>query len=359
MIFARSPFIITIDETPQESTRLELFLWNGTGAAPAAPTYSLSKKVPSVNNNATYYNIAPFIREFFDFTQVASTPGGMSQNTNEDFYCNVIYKTYYTLDGTETLIDTVTDKAFDGFGYFEDEYNYQGQNVLLTDLSNYGGSNTYYYLCDSNAGLLTLYTEATILNDWKARYTNLSTGTIQNVTLTDNMVVDVKRVYTGWNAVGNKLEIIKTIGPIDSIQATFYFIPQCECRYTPISVEFVNRWGSWQTEFFYKASTESVEMTNNQFKSNPVPFPNYNLTQPQYKTFNTNGKRTFKVNTGWVNENYKQVIEEMLLSEMIRVDGLPANLKTKSIEKFKSINTKTINYTMEFEMAYDIINSIS
>ena len=359
MIFARSPFIITIDETPQESTRLELFLWNGTGAAPAAPTYSLSKKVPSVNNNATYYNIAPFIREFFDFTQIAATPGGMTQNTNEDFYCNVIYKTYYTLDGTETLIDTVTDKAFDGFGYFEDEYNYQGQNVLLTDLSNYGGSNIYYYLCERNAGLLTVYTEATILNDWIARYTNLSTGTIQNVTLTDNRVVDVKRVYTGWNAVGNKLEIIKTISAFEEIQATFYFVPQCECRYTPISVEFVNRWGSWQNEFFYKASTESVEMENNQFKSNPVPFPDYSTTQPQYKTFNTNGKRTFKLNTGWVNENYKQVIEEMLLSEMIRVNGLPANLKTKSIEKFKSINTKTINYTMEFEMAYDIINSIS
>ena len=359
MIFARSPFIITIDETPQESTRLELFLWNGTGAAPAAPTYSLSKKVPSVNNNATYYNIAPFIREFFDFTQVASTPGGMSQNTNEDFYCNVIYKTYYTLDGTETLIDTVTDKAFDGFGYFENEYNYQGQKVLLTELSDYGGESIYYYDCDSNAGLLTVYTEATILNDWKARYTNLSTGAIQNVTLTDNMVVDVKRVYTGWNAVGNKLEIIKTISAFEEIQATFYFVPQCECRYTPVQVEFVNRWGSWQTEFFYKASTESVEMENNRFKSNPVPFPDYSTTQPQYKTFNTNGKRTFKVNTGWVNENYKQVIEEMLLSEMIRVNGLPANLKTKSIEKFKSINTKTINYTMEFEMAYDIINSIS
>jgi len=44
---------------------------------------------------------------------------------------------------------------------------------------------------------------------------------------------------------------------------------------------------------------------------------------------------------------------------MIRVDGFHANLKTKSIEKLKSINTKTINYTMEFEMAYDIINSIS
>ncbi len=42
----------------------------------------------------------------------------------------------------------------------------------------------------------------------------------------------------------------------------------------------------------------------------------------------------------------------------MRSDLRNANLKTKSIEKFKSINTKTINYTMEFEMAYDIINSI-
>jgi hypothetical protein len=359
MIFARSPFIITIDETPQESTRLELFLWNGTGAAPAAPTYSLSKKVPSVNNNATYYNIAPFIREFFDFTQSSPVASGVTANTNDYAYCNVIYKTYYTLDGTETLIDTVTDKAFDGFGYFEDEYNYQGQNVLLTQLSTYGGENIYYYDCDGATGIVTIYTEATIVNNWIARYTNLSTGAIQNVNLTDNIVVDVARVYTGWGSVGNKLEIIKTIGPAESIQATFYFVPQCECRYTPVQVDFVNRWGAWQMEAFYKASTESVEMTNNQFKSNPVPFPDYSTTQPQYKTFNTNGKRTFKVNTGWVNENYKQVIEEMLLSEMIRVNGFPANLKTKSIEKFKSINTKTINYTMEFEMAYDIINSIS
>ena len=359
MIFARSPFIVTIDEDPQESTRLELFLWNGLGAAPTLPTYVLSKKVPSVNNNATYYNIAPFIREYFDFSIVTPAIVGLTADTNENYYCNVIYKTYYTLDGTETLLDTVTDKAFDGFGYFEDEYNYQGQNVLLTELNNYGGESIYYYNCDKPAGFFTLYTEATVLNDWIARYTNLSTASIQNVSLTDNKVLDVAKVYTGWNAVGNKLEIIKTVGALETIQATFYFVPECECRYAPVQVQFVNRWGAWQIESFFKASTESVEMTNNKFKANPVPFPDYNILQPQYKVFNTNAKRTFKLNTGWVNENYKQVIEEMLLSEMIRVNGLPANLKTTSIEKFKSINTKTINYTMEFEMAYDVINSIS
>jgi hypothetical protein len=104
-------------------------------------------------------------------------------------------------------------------------------------------------------------------------------------------------------------------------------------------------------------------MENNKYKLNPLVFPDYNLLQGQYKNFNTNGKRIIKANTGWVNENYKQVIEELLLSETIRVGysgrPFPAVLKTKSIEKFKNINTKTINYQMEFELAYDVINSIS
>lgn len=353
MIFARSPYIVTINETSQEATRLELFLWNGLGAEPTVPTYSLSKKVPSVNNNATYYNIASFIREFFDFTQSSPISTGLTADTNEYAYCNLIYKTYYTLGGEEFLLDTTEDKAFDGFGYYENQYNYEGKNVLLTELD------AYYYDCEGNAGILTVYTKASVLNNWIARYTNLITGVIKNVSLTENRVVDVSRVYTAWEDQGNKLEIIKTISTFEEIQGTFYFVPQCECRYTPVQVDFVNRWGAWQMEAFFKASTEIIEMENNKFKSNPVPFPNYSTTQPQYKTFNTNGKRSFKVNTGWVNESYKQVIEEMLLSEMIRVNGFPANLKTKSVEKFKNINTKTINYTMEFEMAYDIINSIS
>ncbi len=193
MIFARSPFIITIDETPQESTRLELFLWNGTGAAPAAPTYSLSKKVPSVNNNATYYNIAPFIREFFDFTQSSPVASGVTANTNDYAYCNVIYKTYYTLDGTETLIDTVTDKAFDGFGYFENEYNYQGKNVLLTELD------AYYYDCDNASAIVTIYTEATIVNNWIARYTHetIAMGfSITEEAVEDNLYDSLSSRYT-------------------------------------------------------------------------------------------------------------------------------------------------------------------
>ena len=357
MIFARSPYIVTIDELAQESTRLELFIWNGTGAAPAAPTYSLSKKIPSSNQLETFYNIAPFIREFFDFSQSDPTVIGSDDLTNDYAYCNVEYKTYYTLGGVENLIDTYTDKAFDGFGYYEEGSNVGGQSILLTNLNNYGGANVYSYPCDVDPEGFTIVTGGAGLNSyWLVQYTNLVTGTTETFPIGLNSVVNVIKVWASWLDVGNKVTIYDSD---ETIVASYIFTPQCECKYDVVTVDFINRWGGWQREFFYKVSTENVEMENNKFKTNPVPFPRYNLYQGQYQTFNTNGKRIIKANTGWVNENYKQVIEELLLSETIRVNNLPAVLRTKSIEKFKSINTKTINYQMEFEMAYDVINSIS
>lgn len=357
MIFARSPYIVTIDEVGQESTRLELFIWNGTGAAPLFPSYSLSKQVSGIDNIETYYNLSPFIREYFDFTKSNPYLSTSNANTNQYAYCNVKYKTYFTIDGVESLIDENTDKAYDGYGLYENGSNYVGQKYLLSDKSLVGGSNTYYYPCEINntlqdPGSLTIQTAT----DWSVRYTNLETGAVQGFNLGNDITINVRKVWSAWLSVGNKLEVLNSN---DVVQIAYYFVPQCECKYDVITCDFINRWGGWQREFFYKASNESVEMSNTQYKLNPTDFPNYNLYEGQIKTFNTNAKRSIKVNTGWVEENYKVTLEEMLMSEVIRINGLPAILKTKSVEKFKSINTKTINYQMEFEMAYDIINTIS
>ena len=63
---ARSPYIVEIDETNQTETKVKLYLWN-TGSQPASPQYTLSKKIPSSNITATYYNISPYVREYFTF----------------------------------------------------------------------------------------------------------------------------------------------------------------------------------------------------------------------------------------------------------------------------------------------------
>jgi hypothetical protein len=365
MILARSPYIVEINETPQESTRVELFIWNGTGAAPAAPSYSLSKKVPSINNNATFYNLSPFIREYFNF--IYSTPYAATNNValNQYAYCNVTYNTYYTLDGVETLLDTVETFAVDGYGYYEDKFNPDLDKALLTLRT----PNVFSYLCDGenseelNAGTITILGTnfyPFIASRVYVVYTSLTgVGSPIEVDITEENLVNIWRVHPDFYAEGNKLEIKFVVTSITSTSYTAYFQPQCECKYEPFGVDFINKHGAWQRETFYKASTETLEMENTKFKLNPVPFPDYDTYQGQYKTFNTNGKKVVKLNTGWVEESFKDTIQEMLLSEVIRINGLPAILRTKSVEKFKSINTKNINYQIEFEMSYDVINSIS
>ena len=64
------------------------------------------------------------------------------------------------------------------------------------------------------------------------------------------------------------------------------------------------------------------------------------------------------MNTGWVNENFKATIQEIMLSEKILLNDLPVRCKTKNIEKFKSINSKTINYTLEFDYNYNTLNNV-
>jgi hypothetical protein len=87
-------------------------------------------------------------------------------------------------------------------------------------------------------------------------------------------------------------------------------------------------------------------------------YPNYSQYEGQRAVFNANGKKMIRVNTDWVSESYKEVIRQLMLSEKILIDEKPAKLNTKNTELFKSINTHMINYQLEFEFAYDVINSV-
>ena len=59
-----------------------------------------------------------------------------------------------------------------------------------------------------------------------------------------------------------------------------------------------------------------------------------------------------------MDEDFKNVIKEILLSENILINDYPAKVKTKSIELFNNINTKQINYTLEFEFNHNLINDV-
>lgn len=354
-ILARSPYIVEISEPAQEGSKLNLYLWNGTGSAPASPQYVLNKLIPASNNVNTYYNISPYIREYITWN-IRQTPYNSFNTSQNTQWCNVKIKKFELSGGVYYQVGSdITLRAYDGYGYYEDGYNPDLTYEILHD----EGTFTYAYDSSIAYGTNTNYYGGFFMvrtgTSWKAKYTNLNTGATFTTTFTNNVFRDVLRVYSPYVADGNKLEILDGS---NAVLWTGYFKPNLNCRYTPVVCDFVNKYGCWQRTWFYAASNDSLNVENTNYNLMQSTFPNYNTLEGQTKSFNTNGKKSIKVNTDWVDESYNDLLKQLMLSERIVLNNYPAQLKTQGTELFKNINQKTINYQLEFEFAYNVINNV-
>ena len=349
-IFVRSPYIVTINETGQTETKVELYLWNGGGSAPASPTYTLSKLIPAPTQTLTTYNISSYIKEFI------SHPSFSFSSLSNSEWCNVQIKRYYKTTGLYTLIDTVTHKGFDGYGLYTEGYNKDLGNVLLRP-------KTYNYLfrsiADGNLGSYPLYNPGKITvvieANQKFKYTELNTNATITLTAASSGVTMFDTVRAAFYDNGNKVEMLTSA---DAVLWTATFKPKTECKYEPVCCDFINRYGAWQREYFFKASKNNIEIQNTEYNLLQSDLVNYSVLEGQRKTFNTNYLQKITVNTDWVSEDFSDNLQELMTSERILLDNRPVKLNTKSVELLKQINTKMINYTLEFEYATDIIGNV-
>jgi hypothetical protein len=149
-------------------------------------------------------------------------------------------------------------------------------------------------------------------------------------------------------------------------QPTIRYEILCEPKYNVIDCYFINKWGAWDTFSFLKKSVESFSTTSNQYKPSIGNVTSnaygYSTTDHQMKQYNKNGQKSITVNTGFVNESFNLLLEEMMLSEKMYliIDDVaePVNIKTTSTEYKTGVNDKTINYTVEFEFAYNQLNNV-
>lgn len=132
-----------------------------------------------------------------------------------------------------------------------------------------------------------------------------------------------------------------------------------ECRYEPLDIAFQNKEGALQFMSFFKAKSESLSVTNEEFESDrgqPL-FGNH-----QYITYNVQGKSKFKINSGFVDESMNETFKQLLLSERVwhfkDLIYTPLKLGSKSIEYKTRMKERLINYEIEFEYAFNEINNI-
>jgi hypothetical protein len=358
-IFARSPYIIEINEVGQSGSKVELYIYQNGTTPPTSPDYTLEKLIPASNNTQTLYNISPYVMEQIKHDAVSQNYNSDSGIWSVDNYIKVDVKRYKLSLSTYVLLDTFTYYAYDGFGYYSQGYN----PLHIAQMPVHLDEKDYYFWSDANnspavnqlerAGTFTAWLET----GWSVKYTQLQTGLTHSYTISANNMYNLYRVRPAYYLTGNKVEIF-TPTSVLSWEATFY--PVEECRYDVITIDFINMYGAWQREFMFKASYESLTTTATEFNLMQTMglFGSWDTNLNQRQTFNTNGIISYRVNTGWVDESFNSNIQQLLLSERILLNNQPVKMKTKEFEKQKNINNKTINYVLEFEQSNDLINNV-
>jgi hypothetical protein len=335
-IFIRSPYFIQVNEAGQLGSKVELYLYNKGDSVPILPTYVLSKKVPTATQLENTYNIANYAKEYIKPVSSINTP--IEEDVNCWAYCIVKRYTELTL-GVYTLLSTETFVCLNGYADYVGGYNqYETDDILpLTNTAikiyEKQGATGYFnvwlkapaagYVYNWDNRNLTIPSDGVYKLDYQPETSNLSYAQIGEYNLIFSVTAETL----------------------------------CENKYTPITCEFINRFGGWQYLTFFKANLQSIETTNKDFNLLPSSV-NYNVLQGQKRVFNQQGKQKIKCNTGWVDENYFELIQDLLLSEVVLLDNKPVIVKSQSSERKTHLKDKNINYEIEFEYNYGLINDV-
>ena len=403
LVGARSPIYITANysalATSITDITFQVYVWTGSRSSrPADPVYTLFRDVFAGTDVS--FDIAPMVRESlsnnysgFTATGVSYVPDGSVAWVQIDYNLS-----YYNKSDPPTISNdsgsTDIFEASNGYHIFIEAANKEVNK-------GYASVNAVKYIKDSGNEVLPIY-----LGKWGEGYdiywaykdrviadggtveggsacaniglaeVQLKTDTneTQSVAITESQLQNLQaesRIMlipcgvsniASWmgDAIIYRYQQYYDLNLLDkdgTVLDTRRFYPTCESKYSPSVMQFVNKNGVWESITFFKKSESTINTTTSEFRrslgsSSSAGF-SYDTTAHKYQRINTNGRKQFTLNTGWVGEDYDAIMEQMLMSERVMLDGLPVNVTTTSLTLQKVVNEKTINYTIEVEEAFD------
>jgi hypothetical protein len=327
-IFIRSPYFIEIDEAAQTTAKIEIFLWNKGTTEPIIPNYTLSKNIASTSQTLISWNVANYAKEYIKPIAPVTVLSPAEENVNTWCYMRVVSYSDDVEVNDETFV------CLNGYTQYSGGYNQSDEQTVIP-------------LVNTNINLTTFS---------GYNYINVWIGESDDFVWEGNDDYFFTPISEGlWKLPYNYNRYNLRIG----FEGIFNIMSEqlCEPKYTPITCTFINRFGGWQFLTFFKANSSSIDVTSKDFDMLPSSI-NYNVLQGQKRVFNSQGKQKIKCNTGWVDENYFDLIQDLLLSETVLLDNKPVIVKSQSSEYKTNIKDKNINYEIEFEYNFGLINDV-
>ena len=332
-IFLRSP---RYRDTTCSSTHLSVQM---TVTINSVLAYTIIKD--SVAGQKNLFEFAELARDYVDITWTGSY-SGYSPVTNMVILTDIKY--FAGVNGTGSEVTSgvsgggqITLYGVDGYSNFVDGYN---DNIANNEtlISNYtqttGGVKTYTVYAPSGiGGTLPLLNSTGSQTLYESYATNATTKTLAN-----GQLINIKRY--GCN------------------------------KYDVVYIDFVNKWGAIQREYFTLKSVNKINAKREDYQSNIMNnnTGSYSINQHTIQNFNITANETLTVNSDYVPEYYNQVYTELLLSEYVwayikpfstnTFTAIPVNITSSDLVYKTQVNDRLINFTFSFKMSYDYINNV-
>lgn len=319
-IFIRSPYFIEVDEVGQTSAKIEVFLWNKGTTEPTTPNYTFTKQIPSPTQTKLYWNVSNLAQGFIKPIAPVIVSVPTEENVNTWCYMRVIS---YSND-VEVLDEVYV--CLNGYTNYLDGYNQSTTDTFLplfnTSIKNY-------------------------VKDFETNYVSFFLEVENYDTSYDYVNVTERAIW--------KFPILEENENVEEFN--FYAEELCEPKYMPIVCTYINRFGGWQYLTFFKANSQGIDVKSKDYNLLPSSI-DFNPLQGIKQRFNFQGTQKIKCNTGWVDENYSELIQDLMLSEVVLLDNKPAIVKSQSFDIKTHLKDKNINYEIEFEYNYGLINDV-
>lgn len=420
----RSPIYITWSETSVtsiESVELEIYVWtDAVGSKPASPHITINRTTGFSSENHTT-DISSLITDQLN-TNIAKlfNDSILSEQNGRVAWVQIDYDVDYNAGSNDTGSSDIF-QVIEGYSYFADGANAEYPSGILDALSE---QNTYEYNVEmtpvylnnygDSLGIIYSYRDRVLADGgtieslqcanigWKTLRILLDDGTKYDYEMTEAQLYGtqaedrIKLIPSGvanlknWlvangssiNLVGADWYKIQLLDTFENVIDERKLNVLCETKYSPVQLAYISKYGTWNYATFFKRSEETINATSQQYRAitgnaNSGAW-SYGLHNPVYKKYNTNAKRQLTINSGFVSEEFKEVMEQIVLSEYVLVvtqeassvtksgstysytsnnGTVAANVSTTSLTKRKSVNEKLINYSLELEYAFDEINS--
>tara|TARA_R100000541_G_scaffold33619_1_gene42212 strand:- start:5495 stop:6532 length:1038 start_codon:yes stop_codon:yes gene_type:complete len=306
--------------------------------------YTLIKNAPVLNSNVQF-DIAELVRDYLNITY-------QSSYAIQTVAIITVLSTHQLINGTGTVYDTtgnITDTGFEAYGTFD-----EGANPSVPFIS---VQSAEFLIAPNFSG----NPDGTTPPKWQIYYPTGKEGYVSYISQSGiTAVYNFNGNATSQAGQGSLICVIKRI--------------DCTKYGVGTKIIFINKYGVQQDLWFFLKETKQVNRTNENYKSNTIVYPTlgkafYDIKNAPNKLFNTQAKQTLSLSSGYYPEQANEMFQQLLMSEYVWLERpknsnpstneiVPVIVKSSNIDFKTSVNDRLIEYTIEFENAFDYINNI-